>query len=73
MVSLTLLTTCLQLFPIVFITFLPRGPEDMKKLIHGQRSVIGGGLFLAVVFGSIVWVVSNGVLNIEYPGWAGES
>lgn len=73
MIKLTLLTSVLQIFPILFVRLLPRGPEDMKKLVSGSRSAVGGGVFLAVIFVSISWVIITGVLNIVSPGWAGES
>lgn len=73
MVKLTALTSCFQLFPIVFISYLPRGAADMKELSRGTQSRVGGGIFLAVILVSVLWVLVTGVLNILLPNWAGAS
>lgn len=73
MVKLTLLTTAIQSFPIIFLRFLPQNVEDMKTLKNGRKSTIGGGIFLTVVGISVFWALLNNALNILLPGWAGES
>ena len=73
MVKLTLLTTAVQSFPIVFLHFLPQNVDDMKTLKNGRKSSIGGGIFLSVVAVSVFWALLNNALNILLPGWAGES
>jgi hypothetical protein len=73
MIKLTLLTTALQLFPIVFLRYLPSSVDEMKVLAQGIRSSMGGAIFLAVIGVSVVGVLLNSLLNILAPGWAGES
>ena len=73
MVKLTVLTTAIQSFPILFLGFLPRNVEDMRTLKSGRKSHLGGSIFLGVVAVSVLWALTNNALNILLPGWAGES
>jgi hypothetical protein len=60
---------------IAFVGLLPRFKVDliaMKTMKHAS-SAIGGRIFLTVTFGSILYAVIVGVLNIVAPGWMGES
>jgi len=73
--NLTVLTTCIQLSPIVLVRWLPHGQEDLRALSEKQYSgsPIAGGLFLALLFGSMLYTFVVSVLNVVAPGWAGES
>ena len=73
MIKLTLLTSFLQFSGILFVGLLPGTAEELKKLNHGSKSSVGGFIFLFVTFGSLLYSVIAGVLNIVAPGWAGES
>ncbi|KAG7372278.1 folate/biopterin transporter [Nitzschia inconspicua] len=75
MVNLTMLTTCMQVAGILFVGLLPRTKEELFQLrekAHGS-SAIGGTIFLAITFMSIIYSITVGVLNIVAPGWSGES
>jgi hypothetical protein len=75
MLKLTYLTTALQVSAVFFVGLLPHYKEDMVALrdSHMGTSRFGGLVFLAVTFGSILYAVGVGVLNIVAPGWMGES
>ncbi len=74
MVNLTVLTTCLQVSGILFVKLLPKTKDDLARLNEiTASSPIGGFLFLTITFGSILYAVIVGVLNVVNPGWAGES
>lgn len=71
--NLTLLTTAIQTFAIVFLPLLPKGINQLKSLNFAVKSSVGGAVFLTVVFASILWTMTCGVLNVVAPGWSGES
>jgi MFS family permease len=75
--KLSILTTLLQMSPIVFVSWLPHGRTDLVELAgdgdSGSSSTLGGGIFLFVVLSSIVYTVGVTLLNVLAPGWAGES
>jgi len=75
MVNLTYLTTAIQVIAVAFVGLLPEFKEDLAALKEGnhRRSEIGGVIFLAVTFLSILYAIGVGVLNIVAPGWMGES
>jgi hypothetical protein len=74
MVNLTLLTTFFQVSGILFVGLLPRTKDELAKLNHeSSTSKVGGTIFLAITFISIVYALVVGVLNVIVPGWAGES
>lgn len=74
LVSLTVLTTCCQMSGILFVGLLPKTKDDLAKLNHeSSKSAVGGTIFLAITFLSILYALTVGVLNIVAPGWAGES
>jgi MFS family permease len=74
MVNLTYLTTACQVGAIAFVGLLPKYKEDLVDLMKdSHRSEIGGFVFLAVTFSSVLYALVVGVLNIAYPGWMGES
>lgn len=73
--KLTIFTTFCQVSGILFVKLLPRTREDLDHL-HSDRlsgSRIGGAIFLTITFGSILYAVTIGFLNIVAPGWAGET
>jgi len=70
--KLTLLTTGLQTCGILFLPLLPRFKSDLASL-SGDRSDLGGAIFLGVVFVSLLWSLISSFLSIFAPGWAGES
>mmetsp|Transcript_27303 Transcript_27303/g.48473 ORF Transcript_27303/g.48473 Transcript_27303/m.48473 type:complete len:563 (+) Transcript_27303:39-1727(+) len=73
--KLTILTTVLQTFPILFIGLLPHSVEDIERMRDNKSysSSLGGTIFLLVVAFSILWAVFVGFMNILHPGWMGES
>lgn len=74
MVNLTYLTTFIQVAAILFVGLLPEFKEDLVALKENHsKSKIGGAIFLAITFMSILYAVVVGVLNIIAPGWMGES
>ena len=75
MVNLTLLTTAMQVFGIVFVGCLPATKEALFRLkdtVTNFDSVFGA-IFLIVTFLSIGYAIFVGVMNIISPGWMGES
>jgi MFS family permease len=78
--KLALLTTFLQMCPIVFVWWLPHGRTDLEALAHGRddsgsrngSSKIGGGIFLFIVISSVLYTVVVTLLNVLVPGWMGE-
>jgi hypothetical protein len=75
MLNLTYLTTAVQVSAVFFVGLLPRYKEDLVALRDSLlgTSRLGGLVFLAVTFGSILYAVGIGVMNIAAPGWMGES
>ena len=76
---LTVLTTVLQMSPILLLRWLPHGREDLHALsdpsVHGSSSSspLGGALFLVVVAVGLIYTFAVALLNVVAPGWAGES
>merc|ERR1712157_231239 len=75
MTELTILTTCLQTSGIFFVGLLPRTKEDLVALKNSRGGVskIGGRIFLAITFFSVLYAIVVGFMNILAPGWMGES
>ncbi len=75
MVNLTILTTAMQVSGILFVGMLPRTKDELFELRNKSNgsSRVGGFIFLAVTFLSILYAIRIGVLNIVKPGWSGES
>ena len=74
--KLSVLTTILQMSPLAFLSLLPNSSEDLHALsrrANNGSSVMGGIIFLTVVFLSLVYIFVVATLNIMFPGWAGES
>lgn len=73
---LTILTTLVQVSPIVLVGLLPHSRRellDLNNRPHSSRSAWGGTLFLVVLAGSMLYTLAATLLNILKPGWAGES
>jgi hypothetical protein len=75
LLKLSLLTTMLQSFPILFVRWLPHGRDDLLALADKPHSFsrLGGIVFLAIVLGSMMWTMVVTLLNILSPHWAGAS
>jgi len=81
MFNLTLLTTAIQASPIFLLSWLPHGKEDLMALSLSTNenenphatSRLGGGCFLIVLFGSMLYTFTVTILNLVAPGWAGET
>lgn len=73
--KLTILTTVIQVAPVFLIGWLPDGTKELHALSQQplSGSAMAGGLLLAVLFGSMLYILSVELLNIVAPGWAGES
>jgi BT1 family len=73
--NLTVLTSLLQLSPILFLSWLPHSSQDLHELASRPHasSTMGGAAFLAVIIGSFLYILVVGILNIVAPGWSGES
>ena len=81
--NLSILTTILQMLPIVFVWWLPHGRTELVELANGRpgddngnnsgSSRIGGGIFLLVVMSSVLYTILVTLLNVLVPGWIGES
>jgi len=74
MTNLTYLTTFFQVAAIAFVGMLPHYHSDLEGLKEDSlKSSVGGAIFLFITFGSILYSLVVGVLNIVSPGWMGES
>jgi hypothetical protein len=85
--NLSVLTTLLQMLPILFVGWLPHGRTELVELAHGRQvddgdpnvphsagsSRIGGSIFLLVVLSSVLYTIIVTLLNVLVPGWMGES
>jgi MFS family permease len=81
--NLSVLTTFLQMLPIIFVWWLPHGRTELVELAHDRQgdnntnnsgsSRIGGGIFLLVVLSSVLYTIIVTLLNVLVPGWIGES
>lgn len=78
--NLTFLTTGMQLSAVLLVGMLPKTREELADLSKTggsgggwERSKIGGAIFLAVTFGSLLYAIIGGVMNIVNPGWQGET
>lgn len=76
LIKLTVLTTILQVIPLLFVGFLPHSVDDLSQLKMGgasSSSILGGSLYLMLVFLSVLFAVFIGIMNMIHPGWMGES
>ncbi|KAL7567442.1 hypothetical protein ACA910_021401 [Epithemia clementina (nom. ined.)] len=73
--NLSLLTTVIQISPLLFLGWLPRDRKELEALASKpfSGSPIGGGIFLSVLFCSMAWTFVVAILNIVRPNWAGGS
>lgn len=73
--NLTILTTMIQMSPIVLISWLPHRQSDLLALSEAPHatSTLGGGVVITILFGSMLYTFTVTILNIVDPGWAGES
>jgi MFS family permease len=75
MFKLPLFTMALQTSGLLFVRMLPMTKDDLNDLhsstYSGSRR--GGAIFLAITILYVVYAVLVGLLNIVFPGWAGES
>ena len=69
MINLTVLTSAIQIAATGLVVLLPHNTKGLAKLNYAEKSKIGGGLFLAIVFLSVLCSVLSMILNIAYPGW----
>jgi hypothetical protein len=70
--KLSVLTTAIQTVPILFIGLLPHARDDLMAM-SDTKSTIGGVIFVALLFVSMIYTLVVAALNIFDPGWAGES
>jgi Na+/melibiose symporter-like transporter len=76
MFNLSILTTVIQMSPVLIIGWLPHGRDELLALAqkpYSGASPLGGGIFLAILFGSTAYAFTIAILNMTNPGWAGES
>lgn len=63
---LHVLTSCIALFPIALLSWLPKNEEEQDKLRKSpQRSKVGGAIFLFVLFASLTWSIVAAVLKLR--------
>jgi BT1 family len=71
LLRLSVLTTLMHVFPIVFLFLLPHGKHAVDALTADSRfrtSKVGGLVFLSVVFASMLYIFSVAVVNIVTGG-----
>jgi hypothetical protein len=80
--KLTVLTTALQVTPLLFVGFMPHSVDDLNRLKSGgndgssssaSSSIVGGTVYLSLVLLSVLVAVFIGIMNVIRPGWMGES
>lgn len=66
--KLTLLTSSLQIVPIVFLYLLPQSKKEQDELGKDkEKSVIGGLCFIGVLFGSLLWTIVTALSKLIDP------
>ncbi|CAJ1948481.1 unnamed protein product [Cylindrotheca closterium] len=70
--KLSLLTAVIKTSPIFLLFLLPQTRDQLFDMT-AKPSVLGGTIFLLVLFGSMFYIIVVGILNIVDPGWAGAS
>jgi len=70
---LTILTTALQITPILFVAMVPHSEDHLNHLITEATSKAGGAIFLLIVMLSIGYAIFVAVMNLIHPGWMNES
>jgi hypothetical protein len=67
---LSVLTTLIKSLPIFMVPWLPHGRQDLRDLGASEHSsVVGGGIFLAVILLTLIYTMVTAVLNVLVPGW----
>jgi hypothetical protein len=69
--KLSLLTTCLQTAGLLLVPLLPHDKSALANLNFGNRSKLGGGIFVGVLIFSLFWSILTSLLNIFSPSWIG--
>jgi len=66
MAYLTILKSCLQVFPILFVCFLPDSRESHEAMAKsGEKSRFFGGLFIVLMVCSLSLAVGNAVYELH--------
>ena len=66
--KLTLLTSGLQIVPIVFLYLLPQNKKEQEELGKDkEKSIIGGLCFLTILFGSLLWTIITALSKLINP------
>ncbi|GAX28400.1 hypothetical protein FisN_4Hh410 [Fistulifera solaris] len=70
MFNLTILTTLIQISPILFVGLLPHGRKELEELskMPYSGSAIIGTVFLCILFGSVAYTVIVSITNIVNGG-----
>ena len=68
MINLSYLTTFSQTAAVLFVGLLPHYKEDLVALGNSPKSMVGGSIFLFVIFATIAYSLWVGVSNIVAPG-----
>jgi len=64
--KLSLLTSALSIIPLSLLFLLPRSAEEQDELSKSKvRSKLGGGIFLTVLFGSLLWTVITAIMHVN--------
>jgi hypothetical protein len=73
--NLSILTTIIQMAPILLVGWLPRSREELWELNAKpySGSSWGGSAFLLILAGSMAYTLTVTILNITRPGWSGGS
>eukprot|EP00522_Entomoneis_paludosa_P018274 CAMPEP_0172451296 /NCGR_PEP_ID=MMETSP1065-20121228/9391_1 /TAXON_ID=265537 /ORGANISM="Amphiprora paludosa, Strain CCMP125" /LENGTH=524 /DNA_ID=CAMNT_0013203239 /DNA_START=14 /DNA_END=1585 /DNA_ORIENTATION=- len=75
MTNLTLLTTALQMTPILFVSMIPHRADDLIRMNQNardgghERSLAGGITYVTVVSLSVTYAIYISIMNIFDPGW----
>ena len=77
MFNLSVLTTLIQVSPLIVLRWLPASRQELAELaakpLSQRNGRIGGAIFLLILGLSILYIVVVDILNIVDPGWAGAS
>ena len=66
--KLTLLTSGVQIVPILFLCLLPQSKQEQEELgKNKEKSVIGGLCFLGILFGSLIWTIVTALSKLIDP------
>ena len=63
--NLTILTSVINMVPLVLLRLLPNSAEEQEELSKCRdKSKFGGSVFLTVLFGSIVWSLTTAAVQL---------